>query len=316
MTSDDELSNWPRNLMEIRSVLDWITNVLPGHPAVSGPSRIFQSNTWSVVAQFDASYTKDVERLVFKASHLSLFVHGPTVDSLLGRICPQNVPEIITYETWTDRAWCLYRPFSARVISSMADGGPMEGIARTFAEIQSLVSQQPPSKLAMIPHVALDQLPERFEVLRKESQDFECPTALDNLPSLISKWTDEMVGMEWPDSIDHVDLHRDNAAQRDDGSVLIFDWEESVVGCPFFSIDRLLWDAEEFGRTDQVLQAYLELIPWGSLNDRRRAFDLARCLSPIQREVERANFRKAQGWQRINHWDKLKPNLPIWNATQ
>jgi len=123
-----------------------------------------------------------------------------------------------------------------------------------------------------------------------------------------------MVSMGWPDSIDHVDLHRDNSVVNANGSVMIFDWEESVLGCPFFSIDRLLWDAEEFGIENEVLQTYLETIPWQTIKERRRAFDLARCLSPVQREIERATFRSARGLSKINPWKKLRSNLSIWNS--
>ena len=307
---------WPDGLTDVLAVTQWISETLPGNPTVSGPSRIYQVKKWGIVAQFDLRISSNVESVVFKASHLSMFTYCPLVDAMLWRRCPKHVPEILAYETWADRAWYLYRPFTARLVSSICGGGPIEEIARAFAEIQGIVAAQPESELVSIPRVPLDGLPERVEELRCASEEFEFPSELHDLPELLAMWTDELVDMAWPDSIDHVDLQRDNAAATEDGAVLIFDWEEAVLGCPFFSIHRLLWDAEEFGRRDQVLQAYLEGLPWGSSGDRRRALDLARCLSPVQREVERAAYRVAQNWPKINPFDKLRPNLGIWRNTR
>lgn len=303
---------WPQALIDVVAVKDWISKAFPGHPEVIGPTQIFQVKEWSVVARFSVTISNRSQEVIFKACHLSLFIDAPSVYELIWRHFPDHTPEMLAHEAWEEKVWYLFRPFSGQVISSIEDGSPIVEVARVFAEIQGTLADLPPSEFRSIPRVALDELPERFEDLRKASDQFQLPRDMHNLFSHLMRWTDEMISMAWPDSVDHVDLHRDNAALNAKGSVLIFDWEESVLGCPFFSIERLLWDAEEFGIKQEVLQTYLETIPWQTMKERRRAFDLAQCLSPVQREIERATFRRAQGLSQINPWEKLRPNLSIW----
>jgi thiamine kinase-like enzyme len=114
-------------------------------------------------------------------------------------------------------------------------------------------------------------------------------------PRLVA-WADELGASSIPISVDHVDFLPHNAVVQADGSVLVYDWEQAVVGCPLFSLDVLFLYAQQISRGDDwlveperetpethaVRRAYLEALPWGSPADRARAFDLAMCLSPIR----------------------------------
>lgn len=57
-----------------------------------------------------------------------------------------------------------------------------------------------------------------------------------------------------PVSVDHSDVNEANAIVTDQGSVVILDWEEAMLGCPLLSLSRLLQDAE--GYRDEITDAY------------------------------------------------------------
>ena len=94
--------------------------------------------------------------------------------------------------------------------------------------------------------------------------------------------------------------------------MILFDWEEATLGCPFLSLYRLLDDARtldiQAGRTAiiydgryapselAVRQAYIEALPWQTLPERGRAFDLAMCLAPVRAIHDGMGFAAAQGW--------------------
>ena len=61
-----------------------------------------------------------------------------------------------------------------------------------------------------------------------------------------------------PPSLDHPDVNGSNAIMLDDGRVILLDWEEATVGCPLFSLDRLLSDAQELSAVDAVASAYFD----------------------------------------------------------
>jgi hypothetical protein len=122
--------------------------------------------------------------------------------------------------------------------------------------------------------------------------------------------------------------------RKRDGGILIYDWEEANLSCPFFSLDRLLDDARPLhlrigspiNTSDQlpytpaelaVRSAYLAEIPWGNYAERERGFDLAMCLGPIKTAYEAIGLAEALGWEEgsphILAW-ALGRALPRWRA--
>ena len=126
----DEL-RWPDHLVDASNVRAWISSVLPGHPRVDGPTKVLHVKTWGVIARFAirtsnarpvASSTTDTplipttrtERagdVVFKASYISLFAHTPFAYELLGRCCPNDVPQLLAWDAGPGRMWTLFRLF-------------------------------------------------------------------------------------------------------------------------------------------------------------------------------------------------------------
>ena len=95
-----------------------------------------------------------------------------------------------------------------------------------------------------------------------------------------------------------MDLLPHNAAVQPQGRVLLYNWEQAVLGCPFFSLDVLLAFALDHAEnfigglelrgergTEGAMalrDAYLDALPWKTRAARERAFALALCLSPIR----------------------------------
>jgi aminoglycoside phosphotransferase (APT) family kinase protein len=95
-----------------------------------------------------------------------------------------------------------------------------------------------------------------------------------------------------PPSLDHPDVNGSNAIMRDDGSAILIDWEEATVGCPLFSLDRLLSDARELSAVETVMDVYLDTLGAGGLEQVERALRLV----PLKLAREFRAYARALGW--------------------
>lgn len=327
-----EISSWPSNLLSEQAVRSWIATNLPEVVSVEGPTKIEQVKSWGVAARFRVQFQTTAEQdVIFKASHSPIYTYGPDVDQLLMRYCPDQVPELLAWQAWPDKAWMLYRPFAAPHVSAQLSIEALCQIAMTMAQIQIRITEAPLSAFTALPRTAVTTLPTEFTVVMQDIMDRQWQIWQDDEPWLLTEfhvpddlmprlwaftrqitdWADELAAMHWPDTIEHADLQADNAALADDGAMLIFDWEEGSIGCPFFSLFRLLFDARQLdieqGRSPAVYdgnyspgelairQVYIETLPWRTLAERARAFDLAMCLAPFRTIHNGMLFAAAQG---------------------
>lgn len=353
---------WPDDLLDEAQVRSWIATTVPAVSTVAGPIKIEQVKSWGVVARFTVRFNDHREQeVVFKASHLPLFTYGPVVDQLLMRYCPDYAPELLGWQQWDERAWMLYRPFSAPRVSTQMSAERLSQIATTFAYLQTRIAEAPPAEVTAIPRTVVAALPTQFEAVIREIVDrqwqiwhndepwlleeFQIPADLIRrlraFTAQVARWADELASIDWPATIEHADLQADNAVLTTAGTILLFDWEEATIGCPFFSLYRLLDDARtldtEQGWRPQtyadwyspselvVRQAYIKAIPWHSVPERTRAFDLAMCLAPIRAIHDGILFAAAQGWpkgippqvamlsaQALRRWEALAHVTNIW----
>ena len=245
------------------------------------------------------------------------------------------MPELLA---WTEprprQTWSLFAAFEGQTVEALHTREALVEVAREFARIQVQVASAPAPELNGLPRMTLDAIPDCFDAVlrdlhqrqqplwrgwaRELAEQFHLPAdVMEHLAEYcasVRRWTDELLHSALPDSIDHVDLHWGNAVVQPSGRILIYDWEEAVVSCPLFSLDRLLNDAREldlgeaaawsgeargigFTPAERALRdAYLEALPWGTLEGRRRSFDLALCLAPIKTAHESIAFANALGW--------------------
>jgi hypothetical protein len=340
---------WPEALLDAGEARRWIASILPGAPAVIGPTAIYQAKEWGVTARFAVAATAgDLDasdlptEVVFKASCLPLFAAAPALYDLLWRHCAEAVPHPLASAMRGDCACTLFQPFDGPTVAAVGELAPLLALARTLAHIQANMAVLPASETAGLPHTPVERMPELFEaVLRDVRERYlalwdgegselaaqfrlppDLPAQMEAHRESVARWTAELLAGEWPTSIDHVDLHDDNAVIQPDGDILIYDWEEATLGCPFFSLDRLLDDARVLdgaapltaGDTPPLITpselalraAYQDALPWGTPSGRERALDLALCVAPIKTAYEGILLAEALGWE------EGMPHIAAW----
>jgi hypothetical protein len=347
---------WPDHLVSVEEAQRWISSVLPEQPDVVGPIAVHRVKAWGVTARFLVRSTSagqcrpgleggNETEVVFKASLLRLFRTAPRIHRLLARRRLGVVPDLIASEERDDGAWMLFRPFEGTRVASLKRLEPLLDIARCIARVQVTVASLPKWERGGLPRFPIERIPEAFDEVLREivdrnlvyweihrdrlasdlhiSPDLLSVDLVDRLTqfrSNISERTADLQDGGWPESIDHVDLHTNNAVLRSNESILIYDWEEATLSCPFFSIDRLLEDARAHDarrssaskrRRDwlgsspaerSVRDAYLETLPWQTREWRERALELALCLSPIKAAYEGKVFAEALRWEHGCPW--------------
>lgn len=310
-TGDDVWSDFAIDLANVRA---WISSALPGGPALAEGCTILNRKDWSIVAEFHCAETG--EPVVYKISTLPRLSHAPRIFGLLSRHCSGMAPAMIASRTSAGgRAEMLFRKFAGEPIR---DFPRLLDAVRTFARIQGTIGSLPPHVTESFPAVRLRDILVFLETLVQEIEptydafwdaedgtlrsQFQVPRDIaarvrDSYPR-IQEWIVELEAFGWPASLDHVDFLPHNMVTQPDGTPLIFDWEQAEMGCLFFSLDVLLAYGQDWDRSvrhglhlDQehktaewlaLRDAYLEALPWGAMAERRRAFDLALCLSPIR----------------------------------
>jgi len=360
---DDDEHRWPDDLLDAAAVRAWIAAVLPGTREVAGPLYVHQAKEWGVTASFAASNDAGVREVIFKAGLLRLFADAPRIAALLTRVCPNAVPQLLAWEPHGEGSWSLFATFEGQSIEELENQQALQQMARTLAHIQATVAALPQEERAPLPRLALRLLPRLYETVLREvrerslaywadegrelAEQFNLPAdilaQMERFQPHIAAWTDELVAGSWPESLDHVDLHAGNAILRSDGGILIYDWEEANLSCPFFSLDRLLDDARDLESLESsespdesqaqptatpggipytpaeraLRDAYLAALPWGTPASRERAFDLALCLAPIKTAYESVILAETLGWEEgsphLIAW-ALGRALPRWRA--
>jgi hypothetical protein len=364
MTSpnEEDANVWPDKLLHPSAARAWIASALPGAGQVLGPIQILQAKHWGVTASFAVTGEASADgraqhgrEVIFKAAARGMFPAAPQVAEALARCVPGAVPELLAWERRDDLTFTLFAPFEGQPVSALGELPPLLEVARTLAGIQSAFATLPSSETQELPRMLLSHLPELHDLLIRDVRDrhlacwhgegsemaeqFALPLddllpRLEAVRPLVARWTEELAAGGWPDTIDHVDLHWDNAVVRPDGRMLIFDWEEAVISCPFFSLDRLLNDAREldlgeaaawaappagtplYTPSERALRdAYLDALPWGTRAARERACTLALCLAPIKTAYEGMRFAEALGYAEgtpfVTAW-ALARALPRW----
>jgi hypothetical protein len=311
-TTGDEI--WTDFAIDLAGVRAWISRALPGEPALEEGCRVLNRKDWSIVAEFRTAKTGDP--VIYKVTTLPRLRHGPQIFGLLSRHCPGVTPAMIASRTAANgRAEMLFRKFAGEPVREFPR---LLDAVRACARIQGTIGALPPPVTESLPSVRLADIPVFLETLLQEIEpayeafwdadggalraQFQVPRDIagrgrDWFPR-IWEWIAELEALGWPPSLDHVDLLPHNMVIQPDGAPLIFDWEQAEAGCPLFSLDVLLAYAQDWEKSVQhglhldrerktaewlaVRDAYLEALPWGSLAERRRAFELALCLSPIR----------------------------------
>jgi hypothetical protein len=334
---------WPADRLDPAVARAWISSVLQGKPAVQGPVTVLQVKPWGFTVQFTAGG----EAVIFKVGALPIYAYAPQLADLLAQHCPGQVPHLLAAAQQGDQTWSLFRPFAGPTVAETRRRSALLDEARTLAAIQVAMADVPSGDRAGIPESRIGDIPGWFDTLLEDVENshaeawaagggrlaaqFHMPDhfaeRLARFRPQVARWAWELESERWPDSVDHVDLHSNNAVVQPDGRLLIFDWEEAVWSCPFFSLDRLLEDGREWDLggdearvldrsggptpTEAELRAvYLDALPWGSREEREAACTLALALAPLKTAYEGRVFDQARGRPHPN------PRLAAWCLTR
>ena len=266
---------WPEDHAALEAVTSWVASVSSDDP---GPPEILQVKRWGVTARFKS--------LVLKISFTPLFPQVTDVHALLERAVPGRVPRLIASEMLNGQLWTLFEHLPGLTAEQVGTPEALTAIARELATVQVAATKQ---DLSQVPTIPVSDVPQLL-LDDIEDQPTELITWLHDAQPALQNDADALAII--PSSFDHPDVNSSNAIIQDDSSAVLIDWEEVTVGCPLFSLDRLLQDAREHSAIDLVTEAYLEVLPWGERKDVQRAMRLV----PLKLAVEARAFARGLGW--------------------
>lgn len=323
-----DTNQWPEQLWPLEDVYAWIQTNVRGMVSTEDPPLIYNKKQWGVAAAFACGD----ETFVFKSCKLPLFSHRVEMEQILARHCAEHVPELIASQLLPGgESWTLHRDHQGIEVADSNDFGNLLRMVRDLAAMQLTLATRAQRELTNLPHIRVQEIPAMLAPLIQRIEtdylaawmaddgalldEFELPTnVLDQLEYYrphVERWAAELAAGDWPLSVDHVDFHTGNALiEKQSNALLIFDWEEAGVSLPFFSLDRLLYDADDFEEDPQavpqtegplrlspngmaVCNAYIDALPWHSRAQRERALWLALCLAPIKTAYEGELFNNA-----------------------
>jgi hypothetical protein len=267
---------WPNEHIALDAATRWVASACGSE--VDTP-EILQTKRWGVTARFDS--------VVLKASFTPLFPQVTEVHALLERIVPEGGPRLIASEMVDGQLWTLFEHLQGATAEEVGTPRALEATARELARVQAAVAK-----------LDLTRLPV-FDVRRVPGALLE--DDLSDQPVELVQWLrdaqpalqlDAEALADVPLSLDHPDVNGSNAIMRDDGRAILLDWEEATVGCPLFSLDRLLGEANELSTVDTVTDVYLDTLRVGGSEQVERAMRLV----PLKLAHESRAFARALGW--------------------
>jgi hypothetical protein len=271
---------------------------------ITGPIEQPHVREWGTVLRVPTSG----EDVYFKATTLKL-QNEAAVTKALSTWHPELLPRL--YAADIERNWLLVADGGLRLRDAFQEGLGIEmwsAVLNSYARFQIDLSERVEKLLSLSsPDRRLEKLPALFAEVVADSEwlmigeenglsEEEYKRLAAGNP-YIEQLCRELAAYNIPDSLHHGDLHDGNIFMKD-GRHLFFDWGDSVITHPFFSLRTVLvsmeytFDYEENDpRFDPFARAYLE--PWQPFESRERlwqAYHIARRLWSIASMVQWKNI--------------------------
>ncbi|MFC2106093.1 phosphotransferase family protein [Candidatus Bipolaricaulota bacterium] len=238
----NEQLTWPDEHIDLAAASQWVASA--SGLKVSAP-EILQLKRWGVTARFDS--------VVLKASFTPLFPQVTEIHALLDQIVPEGAPRLIAGEMVDGQLWTLFEHIQGATAEEVGTPEALEATARELARVQAAVARL---DLTRVPAFDVRRVPSILLEDGLSDQPVELVQWLRDAQPALQLDADALADV--PPSLDHPDVNGSNAIILDDGRVILLDWEEATVGCPLFSLDRLLSDALELSAVEAVTSAYLD----------------------------------------------------------
>ncbi len=273
----------------------WIHSELERHElSVSGPLEQPHIRPWATVLRVPTV----VGAVYFKAT-APILAHEVALTAALARWHAHYTVPLLAADV--ERRWLLLADGGVRlreIIRADHNLQHWEQLLPHYAEMQIELATRLPELLALgTPDRRLQVLPAKYEQLLAHTDALHLGqpgglTAVEyqqlrDLTTDVAELCEQLAGYPVADSLHHGDLH-DGYIFMQDGHVRFFDWGDSSVAHPFFSLRTVFVSMEMSLGLDEgveparVLDAYLE--PWtrfASRSELQVAYKLARQLSTI-----------------------------------
>jgi aminoglycoside/choline kinase family phosphotransferase len=192
---------------------------------------------------------------------------------------PDRVPEVVAADP--ERAWLLLRDGGTR----LRESGDVAALVRAFelyGELQREEAGRVDELLALgLPDVRLPVVAAAYEPFFENDHGLE-RDEVARLRALAPRFHElcaELEAFGLPDSIQHDDLHDGNVFVRD-GRVAIYDWGDSSVAHPLWSLVKPLRDAPDRGLDPEPLCAAY-LAAWTAVEPEERLRAALRVAVPV-----------------------------------
>lgn len=203
----------------------------------------------------------------------------PALTVALAARWPDRVPEVVAADP--DRAWLLLRDGGLRLRES-GDVPTFVRALELYGELQRDEVAHIDEFLALgVPDVRLPIVAAAYEPFFEDDDGLEREEAarLRALAPRFGELCAELEAFGLPDSIQHDDLHDGNVFVRD-GRVAIFDWGDSSVAHPLWSLVKPLRDAGDRGLDPEPLCAAY-LAAWAAVESEERLRAALRVAVPV-----------------------------------
>ena len=256
---------------------------------------IRQSRAWtrSSILQLNTAKGRVYLKAVSEA-----FSHEPLLTQQLAKWYPENTPTVIAIDA--DKGWLLMEELRGTSLDTVADVDTWEAAVRKFGKLQfSLtsrsetlrelgVSERPPHDLMNAMQALVNDqaalCPNPQAALSEDSVEL-----LHYMIPAVGDMAKALAEYQIPLSLEHGDLWPSNIMVGAE-DFIFFDWSDSSVSHPFFSMAFLLSELVHYlplKHRPRLLDAYLE--NWSTLNSManlRKAFQLAEQLAPLHYAVQ------------------------------
>lgn len=271
---------------------------------VTGPIKQVHVRPWSTVL-----HVPTIEGAVYCKASAEVLSHEPGLTKSLSLWRPEYLPRVLAADT--EHGWMLMADGGTRlreVIKTDRDIRHWEKLLPHYADFQIELADRLTDLLALgIPDRRLATIPEQYEKLLDNKDILLIGHSvgltsaeylrLRNMKTHLGSLCERLANSPVPESIHHGDFHDGNIFLNDHHYVF-FDWGDSSVAHPFFSLrtafvslEYTLGFEEDAPEFDRLRDAYLETwLPYGSREVLQDTFDLAARLSPIS---------SALGWNRV-----------------
>jgi hypothetical protein len=278
------VAQWPPDRPEFDDLPQWLASALPGRPEIHGPTHILRVKRWGGTAVFEA----DGRLVVVKHAQPPLFRHAPAVHATVRRVCPTTTAPLLAHDdgpNWQRSAF----GHVAGPTAEEAGEHTLVAVAETLGHVQAALAGTdlfglPAYDIAGIPDTLIEDL---------ATEGDQPPTLLAELDTALPvlRHHAELLAEVVPLSVDHPDLNNSNAIVTN-ATVTLLDWEEATVGCPLFTLPRLLADTDNDTIRAAMIDAYLDALFGGRSTGTRRLLDLAMIVAPLKLAIEARDFAR------------------------